>query len=188
MQRALDFYRKGHVGPVSPSKTFLAAEIPDLVSKLGKIVLLMPDWPSKPPNEFNRGPLRFRSDREYLFLGDSGKATRAVATWLVEPCAQHIVFLSRPTDSGFDVDRLKVELASMGCTTACITGDVTREEDIVSAIRSVDLPFAGVLHLTSTSKVGCSLFPSTRSAHEINGLTNSISLIGDQRIEWMSLE
>lgn len=138
----------------------LAAKLPDLVScattwtKPGKVVLLMPDQPSRSSDEPDKGPLRVRSDRAYLLVGHYGKATRAVATWLVERGAQHLVFLYSSTEKVLDHDRFEVELKSMGCTTVWILGEITREEHIVDAIRSVNIPFSGVLHLTSTSKVG----------------------------------
>lgn len=172
MQRVLDFHRQGHISHLAPIKTILAAEIPDLVScahawtQPGKVVVLMPGRPENPPAEFKNVPLRFRPDRAYLCVGNSGKALRAVATWLVERGARHVVFLSGPTNNVLDDDRFEAELTSMGCTTVRVTGDVTREEDIVSAIRSVDIPFAGVLHLTHSSKVSHGPFSSTLTAHK----------------------
>lgn len=114
----------------------------------------MPDRPNKSMDEFSQGPLQFRPDTAYFIVGTYDRATRSVATWLVERGAQHIVFLLNSTGKVHYDDRFDAELESMGCSTKWVSGDVAREEYIVNAIRSVELPVAGVLYLISSSRVG----------------------------------
>ncbi|KAL1878202.1 putative secondary metabolism biosynthetic enzyme [Diaporthe australafricana] len=95
-----------------------------------KTVLVMPDRPENPPNGLLKEPLRIRSDRAYLLVGDSGRFSRAVTTWLVERGVQHLVFFRGSTDNIPNDVSFDWELKEMGCTTVWVEGDVTREEDI----------------------------------------------------------
>lgn len=186
MQRVLDFHQNGHIAPLAPRKTIEAVELSDAVSGAhtwtnpGKVVLLMPDQPNIPLAYF-KDPLRFRTDRAYLIVGNSGKTTRPVATWLVERGAKHIVFFCGSNEDLVEDERFDVELTSMECATVRISGDLTDGEDIIRAIRSMEIPFAGVLYLTGASKVFLwrLAFLLVLTVHTY--LTNTIFRVGYQR-------
>lgn len=158
MQRMMNFYERGFIGLLSHRQAIEAVEISDHLCSLGKaadlaaVMTLMPDNPQELPTEPAAKALRMRSDRAYLLVGDLGICGRAIATWLVERGAQHIVFLFSSGKSGIH-EAFELELASMGCTSIWVSGDGARDADVVHAIRSAEIPFAGVFQTTAAPKV-----------------------------------
>lgn len=162
MQRLLDFYGKGLIGPIAARKIVPAVEVSNLLScaqkteNMAKVVLIMPDQPECSPAEIFKDPLRFRSDRAYFMVGAYGRLSQAVTSWLVERGAQHVVLFCCSADNALYDDSFQVELKAMGCNTVRVIGDMTKYEDVVRAIRSSEIPFAGVLQFPRSSKVRAS--------------------------------
>lgn len=95
----------------------------------------------------------FRPDAAYLIVGGLGGIGRAVANWLVESGARHLVFLSRsgvrsPGDQAFFQ-----ELRSQGCQPLAIAGSVTSMDDVRRAVTASSLPITGLIHLGMVLKV-----------------------------------
>ncbi|THC90429.1 hypothetical protein EYZ11_010106 [Aspergillus tanneri] len=110
----------------------------------GKIVIAMPENSTELPAEPSRQELVLRQDRAYLFVGGLGGLGRSIATWLVEHGARHLVFMARSAVNIPDDDPFVQELAVLGCTTTRISGDVSKHEDVLRAIRASGKP-VGVL-------------------------------------------
>jgi NADP-dependent 3-hydroxy acid dehydrogenase YdfG/acyl carrier protein len=152
LQRAVDFWKQGYVKPVVASTKYSAAQISEPFrgmqrgQHIGKLVVSMPEnliheLPAEPVYE----ALQLRDDRAYLFVGGLGGLGRAIATWLVERGANEIVFLSRSAGSSLEHGWFVKELATLGCTTSLVSGDVGKYDDVVRAIKAAAKPVGGVL-------------------------------------------
>ncbi|OGM50547.1 hypothetical protein ABOM_000924 [Aspergillus bombycis] len=151
MTRAMDYCSAGFIHPITPTTTFEAVSIVDAIrhmqrgQHIGKIVITMPEISTDLPAEPSRQELSLRHDRAYLFVGGLGGLGRSIATWLVEHGARHLVFLSRSAGSIPVDDPFVQELAVLGCKSYMVSGDVSKHEDVVRAIRASGKPVGGVL-------------------------------------------
>lgn len=159
MTRTMDYYRAGFIQPIKPTTTFDAVSIVDAIrymqrgQHIGKIVIKMPENSTELSAEPLRQELVLRQDRAYLFVGGLGGLGRSIATWLVEHGARHLVFLSRSAGNIPDDDPFVQELAVLGCTTTRISGDVSKLDDVLRAIRASGKPVGGVLQSSMVLRV-----------------------------------
>ncbi|KAK0130498.1 hypothetical protein ONS96_001017 [Cadophora gregata f. sp. sojae] len=150
MGKAMDFYARGLIKPSAATTIFSALNITEPFrymqksQHIGKIVVSMPELVSELSFETLREDLKLRSDRAYLFVGGLGGLGRSIATWLVEWGAKHIVFMSRSAGNILDDDPFVKEFAVQGCRTTRVSGDVSKYEDVVSAIEAAGEPIGGV--------------------------------------------
>jgi NADPH:quinone reductase-like Zn-dependent oxidoreductase/acyl carrier protein len=112
---------------------------------IGKVVLSFAAAESRNRSDRSSAP---RADATYLITGGHGGLGLAVARWLVEKGARHLVLLSRggATAAGKEV---AAELAANGATVAAIQADVSNENDLaraLSEIRNTMPPLCGVIH------------------------------------------
>jgi NADPH:quinone reductase-like Zn-dependent oxidoreductase/acyl carrier protein len=112
---------------------------------IGKVVLSFTGAESK--NRSNRASAP-RADATYLITGGHGGLGLAVARWLVERGARHLVLLSRSgaTSAGREI---VAELAAEGATVATVQADVSNESDLaraLSEIRNTMPPLRGIIH------------------------------------------
>jgi NAD(P)-dependent dehydrogenase (short-subunit alcohol dehydrogenase family)/acyl carrier protein len=150
LQRGVDFWKQGYVTPVVAPTEFLASQISKPFrgmqqgQHIGKLVVSMPEL-----HKFAKEPvyetLQLSDDRSYLFVGGLGGLGRAIAIWLVERGAGEILFLSRSAGSSPVHGQFVNELAALGCTAKLLSGDVTKYDDVVRAIKAADKPVGGVL-------------------------------------------
>jgi len=92
--------------------------------------------------------ITLRSDATYLITGGHGGLGIAVARWLVEKGARHLVLLSRSGASAAG-EALASELAPQGATVRTVRADVSAETDVARAlaeIRDAMPPLRGVIH------------------------------------------
>jgi len=111
----------------------------------GKVVLSFPSTESKARSGRSLAP---RSDATYLITGGHGGLGLAVARWLVEKGARHLVLLSRSGASP-EGEKVAAELSSKGATVTTIQADVSNESDLaraLSVIRDSLPPLRGVIH------------------------------------------
>ncbi|KAM5506985.1 Type I Iterative PKS [Microsporum canis] len=159
IQRAIKFYHEGHVKPII-SNRFSAMNISEpfrymqKAQHIGKLVVTMPENPDDLPVEACYHELKLRDDRAYLFVGGLGGLGRAVAAWLAEKGARHIVFLSRSAGSMPKDDPFIQELTALECQATLVSGDVTKYEDVVHAVKSAGKPVAGVLQASMVLRDG----------------------------------
>ena len=112
---------------------------------IGKVVLSFTSAESK--NRSNRSAAP-RADATYLITGGHGGLGLAVARWLVEKGARHLVLLSRGGASSAGED-VAADLAAKGATVATIQADISNESDLaraLSEIRNTMPPLRGVIH------------------------------------------
>ena len=112
---------------------------------IGKVVLSFTGAEAK--NRSNRSTAP-RADATYLITGGHGGLGLAVARWLVDRGARHLVLLSRNGISGAGAEIIS-ELEGKGATIATIQADVSNESDLARAlaeIRTSMPPLRGVIH------------------------------------------
>ncbi|HEV2521761.1 MAG TPA: SDR family NAD(P)-dependent oxidoreductase [Candidatus Acidoferrales bacterium] len=112
---------------------------------IGKVVLSFRGASAETPSDRSLAP---RADATYLITGGHGGLGLAVARWLVEKGARHLVLLSRSgaTAAG---EQLGADVAAKGATVTTIQADVSNEGDLARAlgeIRQSMPPLRGVIH------------------------------------------
>jgi acyl transferase domain-containing protein/NADPH:quinone reductase-like Zn-dependent oxidoreductase/aryl carrier-like protein len=120
---------------------------------IGKIVLSMGGSQSAdvPPLALAPSvePIAFHADAAYLITGGLGGFGLAVARWMVERGARHLVLLGRrgiPSDA---VRQAITELEQRGAQIVVHQADVAKEADlaaVLAAIERTGLPLRGVFH------------------------------------------
>ena len=93
-------------------------------------------------------PLNFDAEATYLITGGLGGLGRAVATWLVEQGARHLVLMGRSAPSASAQQTLDA-LRKAGAHVVVARGDVARADDVASVIESIRMsmpPLRGVVH------------------------------------------
>jgi acyl transferase domain-containing protein/acyl-CoA synthetase (AMP-forming)/AMP-acid ligase II/NADP-dependent 3-hydroxy acid dehydrogenase YdfG/acyl carrier protein len=146
----MDMFRQGALKPL-PHNIFPVEDAANAFrymarrKNIGKVVLSFAGAESK--NRTNRSSAP-RADATYLITGGHGGLGLAVARWLVEKGARHLVLLSRggATPAGKEV---AAELAANGATVATIQADVSKESELaraLSEIRNTMPPLRGVIH------------------------------------------
>lgn len=128
-------------------------------SHIGKMVIEMPrdtdellgDQGLAPATK--RTPL-FRSDHSYLLTGGLGGLGRAIAVWMVEHGARHLVFLSRSSREGPAIDGFLEDLRSHDCQVQLVAGSISNIRDVQRAVDAANAlrPIAGVMNLSMVLK------------------------------------
>ncbi|SCO58404.1 polyketide synthase [Fusarium fujikuroi] len=152
MDRTLEFFRQGKLRPLRPITPFPASDAKKAFRYLqdgqhiGKVVLEMPIDASDPEAKVATQTIQFDPLASYFLVGGLGGLGRALAVWLVERGAKHLLFLSR---SGMTDDDGKffVELEALGCNAIVVKGSVNNLKDVEEAISKAPYPVKGVFHL-----------------------------------------
>jgi acyl transferase domain-containing protein/acyl-CoA synthetase (AMP-forming)/AMP-acid ligase II/NADPH:quinone reductase-like Zn-dependent oxidoreductase/acyl carrier protein len=112
---------------------------------IGKVVLSFNGAESKNRSDRSASP---RADATYLITGGHGGLGLAVARWLVEKGARHLVLLSRSGASSAG-EEVAADVAAKGAKVVTIQADVSNESDLaraLSEIRDTMPPLRGVIH------------------------------------------
>ena len=153
LEQAVDFYEQGHIKPIAPVTAFDAAKAEEAFrymqqgAHIGKIIVNIPQGPSKLPVAAIRQKLQLRGDVTYLLAGGLGGLGRAVSTWFVECGARHIIYLSRSAGNKDEDRDFFHELEIQGCTVQAIPGDIANLEDVKKVVKSAHKPIAGVIQM-----------------------------------------
>ncbi|KAH8424223.1 uncharacterized protein LDX57_001981 [Aspergillus melleus] len=156
MEQFKQYLDQGKLRPIRPVNVFNASDIAKAFrhmqagKHIGKIVLEMPRDPSElPVSKVQGNGALFRHDASYLLVGGLGGLGRAVARWMLEKGARHLVFMSR---SGLESSKNREfiqDLESQGdCHITTVTGDVTSANDVARAVSGATRPLAGVMQLS----------------------------------------
>lgn len=95
----------------------------------------------------------FKDNVSYLLIGGFGGLGRSVATWMVEHGARHLVFLSRSAKSPDNEPFVRELEGYPGCTVTTFSGDVSKPEDVLAAVKGAPKPIAGVFQLSLVLRV-----------------------------------
>ena len=140
-----------------PVRTFPVAETAAAVRSLaqgkqiGKVVVSV-DERVPPAGQPAQLPARFEADATYLITGGLGGIGRAVATWMAEQGAQHLVLMGRgPASKSAQktLDALRAE----GTEVLVARGDVARADQLAAVLESINAsmpPLRGVVHAAGT--------------------------------------
>ncbi len=110
-----------------------------------------------PPTGSN---MQLRSDASYVLVGGLGGLGRALAKWLSENGAKHLIFLSRSGTKKDEAQKLVDDLRDSGINVAVYTCDVGDPEQLAEARRRSAQkmpPIRGVIHGGMVLKVTSSL-------------------------------
>ena len=155
----MEYYQQGHISPIRPMKVFDAAQIVEAFrymqkgQHIGKIVVSMPEIPSKIEAMARRQDLRLRAESSYLLVGGLGGLGRAVANWMVESGAKHLIFLSRSAGKSHGDQAFSRELNAQGCSVQFVAGSVIDPDDVKNVVRNAAAPITGVMHMSMVLKV-----------------------------------
>jgi polyketide synthase 12 len=140
-----------------PVRTFPVAETAAAVRSLargkqiGKVVVSV-DQPVPPAGQPAQLPVGFEADATYLITGGLGGIGRAVATWMAEQGARHLVLMGRgPASKSAQktLDALRAE----GTEVVVARGDVARADQLAAVLQSINAsmpPLRGVVHAAGT--------------------------------------
>jgi NAD(P)-dependent dehydrogenase (short-subunit alcohol dehydrogenase family)/acyl carrier protein len=112
---------------------------------IGKVVLSFRGADAETPSDRPSAP---QADATYLITGGHGGLGLAVAHWLVEKGARHLVLLSRGGSTSAS-EQATAELAAKGAIVTTIRADVSNESDVARAlaeIRTTMPRLRGVIH------------------------------------------
>jgi NADP-dependent 3-hydroxy acid dehydrogenase YdfG len=165
LERCAEWIRSGAIRGPAISSIFPATQIQEAcramqtAKHIGKMVIEMP----KDTDELLGGQEHeaaskptpvFRSDRTYLLTGGLGGLGRAIAVWMVEHGARHLVFLSRSAREGSGIDGFLNDLRSQDCQVQLVAGSVGNMADVQRAVDAANAikPIAGVINLSMVLK------------------------------------
>lgn len=120
---------------------------------MGKIVVEMPDDAHELLKSKTPAKISFCHDGAYLLIGGLGGLGRAVAQWMAENGAKHLVFLSRTAGAGDNDAKFVYDLELQGCNSLLIQGDVANLTDVKKAVAASCKPVKGVIHMAMLMKV-----------------------------------
>ncbi|KAL9010176.1 MAG: hypothetical protein Q9173_004864 [Seirophora scorigena] len=149
---------QGKIAPIQPMKVFEAAHIVDAFKymqkgqHIGKIVVTMPGNPKELSMTAIKRELQLRPEASYLLVGGLGGLGRAIATWMVEHGARHLIFLSRSAGLSDQDDKFFHELHIQGCSVQACRGSVTEIDEVKSVVNNATAPIAGVMHMSMVLK------------------------------------
>ena len=143
LRRLMRRFSNGSLQPL-PYHTFALSAAADALRfmaqarHMGKIVLTMPARGSAPPQE---RALPVRSDATYLITGGLGDLGLAVARWMIEHGARHLVLTGRHRPSAAAVGAIAV--LRQAADVRIVQADVTDRPQMAALLRAIDEPGAG---------------------------------------------
>jgi acyl transferase domain-containing protein/acyl-CoA synthetase (AMP-forming)/AMP-acid ligase II/NADPH:quinone reductase-like Zn-dependent oxidoreductase/acyl carrier protein len=181
-----------------PVRTFPVAETAAAVRSLaqgkqiGKVVVSVdPPPPAGPPAQL---PVGFEADATYLITGGLGGIGRAVAAWMAEQGARHLVLMGRgPASKSAQktLDALRAE----GTEVVVARGDVARADQLAAVLESINAsmpPLRGVVHAAGTLDDGILARLDARRlrdvmAPKVEGAWNLHTLTRDTALDFFML-
>ncbi|KAI1738583.1 putative polyketide synthase [Xylaria scruposa] len=158
MERSLKLIQSGVIKGPTIAGSFPASQIQEAFRTLkgamhiGKIVVTFPESLLLLPAVTPKPKPVFRRDRSYLLVGGLGGLGRAVATWMVECGARHLIFMSRSARECAETQDLLEDLRSQACEVTLVTGTVTSVDDVQKTVDTTLKPIAGVINMAMVLK------------------------------------
>ncbi|KAL4998919.1 hypothetical protein BDV10DRAFT_200929 [Aspergillus recurvatus] len=152
--RCVKWIRGGLIKPMVIADTFAASDVRDAFrfmqggQHIGKIVITMPEDPELLRSTQSKPEVTLRDDRSYLLVGGLGGLGRAVATWMVQHGARHLIFLSRSAGDTSNTAAFQEELEAQGCQVQFVAGSVVKVDDVHRAVRNASMPIAGAINMS----------------------------------------
>ena len=99
------------------------------------------------------GDGQFRADASYLLVGGLGGLGQAIATWMIERGAKHLMFLSRNAGKSADDQAFLAEIESQGCSARAFAGSVLDRDVLAKVLATMVKPMKGVLQMSMVLQV-----------------------------------
>lgn len=177
-----------------PARTFPVAETAAAVralaqgKQIGKVVVSV-EQQVPPAVHPARLPVRFVSEATYLITGGLGGLGRAVATWMAEQGARHLVLMGRGPASESGRETLDT-LRAHGVEVVVARGDVTQVDQLATVLGSISAsmpPLRGIVHAAGILDDGILahlnarrlrdvMAPKVEGAWNVHALTSGIAL------------
>ncbi|GJN68105.1 type I Iterative Polyketide synthase (PKS) [Purpureocillium lilacinum] len=154
LERCIKWMQAGSIKPGVIARVWDAEQVQDAFRfmqggrHIGKIIVKMPQDSSSLESTKERPSPSLRHDRSYLLVGGLGGLGRAIATWMAENGARHLIFLSRSARQGPQLASFVEELAAQGCEVQLVAGSVSCPDDVKRAVDGASKPIAGVMNLS----------------------------------------
>ena len=167
LQKFLDLYEIGLLGPLPEVKYFSAQDIQSGFrflqdgSHIGKVVIKMHGYADLLQPVPTSKTVAFDPKGSYLLTGGFGGLGKSMATWLVEHGARSLTFLSRSAGTSEDSLMFIKELEKMGCSVAVVAGGADSMDDVQRAVAASAAPIRGVFHLAMVLRVRSLEIPAT---------------------------
>jgi len=120
---------------------------------LGKIVITDMDSLTGLEPQTEQKLAKFKAEAAYVLIGGLGGLGQAVATWMVQHGARHLVFLSRSAGRSAEHQAFQKELEARGCVVNLIKGDVSNAGDVAAMVKSTGKPICGVIQASMVLRV-----------------------------------
>src|SRR5262249_30693691 len=104
--------------------------------------------PAESPGAFNSFKAGFKAEATYLITGGLGALGCAVATWMGEQGARHLVLMGRSAASAAAQETLDA-LREAGTEVLVAPGDVSQADQVAAVLESIGAsmpPLRGVVH------------------------------------------
>ncbi|KAK9385501.1 KR domain-containing protein [Lipomyces mesembrius] len=147
LSETIALYSQGHIKPISPIQAFTASDIENAFrymqkgQHIGKLVVSLPDpglgqisSPTSLSIAPRKQPFHLRPDSAYLLAGGLGGLGRAIANYLIECGARHLIFISRSAGTSSADKAFFTELECQGCSVDAVSGSVANIADCRRAI------------------------------------------------------
>jgi acyl transferase domain-containing protein/aryl carrier-like protein/ubiquinone/menaquinone biosynthesis C-methylase UbiE len=115
---------------------------------IGKIVLTVRNQEVQ-AEPLTEGAVSFRADATYLITGGMGGLGTAVAEWMVESGACHLVLMGRSGAASDEARRAVAAMEAKGARIVVAKADVSREDDVarvLGQIKQSPRPLRGIMH------------------------------------------
>jgi malonyl CoA-acyl carrier protein transacylase len=143
--------QQGDLQPL-PHKVFPAADVVNAfrymagAKHIGKIVIDMGGQANREVN--HKTPGSIQPDRTYLITGGLGALGLAVAQWLVEQGAQHLILMGR-RDPNEAAQHAIAQLQEAGASVTLAQADVASPADVANLLEQIaanGIPLGGIIH------------------------------------------
>lgn len=148
----------GSIKPITPIKLFSALNVEDSFrymqkgAHIGKIVVIIPERQEELLWTQTVRELDLNPNASYLLVGGLGGLGRAVATWMVEKGARHLIFMSRSAGKSAKDEAFFHELESQHCCVQAFPGSVVSLADVEEVVKMASKPIRGVLQMSMVLK------------------------------------
>jgi NAD(P)-dependent dehydrogenase (short-subunit alcohol dehydrogenase family) len=160
LAKTMELYRDGQIGPIRPIRVYDAVDAQSALRRLqhadhvGKVVVSIPCELESLPRKLSAPPLMFEPEGAYLLVGGLGGLGRAIARWMAERGARHLVVLGRNAGNEPRHGEMIRGLKEIGCDVAIVEGSVEDPADVARAVGATSRPLKGVMHLAMVLRVG----------------------------------
>lgn len=158
LDRSIQYYYAGKIQPLPPVTVYEAAGIKDAFDFLGnrihigRVIVQLPERSTALPVVNKRAAPSFKQDCSYLLVGGLGGLGKAIAVWMAENGAKHLIFLARSANSPTHEAAIR-ELEALDCTVQLVAGDASVPEEVENVFKFAARPIRGVLQLSMVVRV-----------------------------------